>query len=258
MSDAKKKIELEIEVVGTPEDVWQAIATGPGISSWYVPHTVEEREGGAATASFGDAPEMQVPGRVTAWDPPRRIRFEGADDGPGLAFEWLIEARDGGTCVVRLVNTGFGDGAEWEDHYDAMEDGWPLFLLNLQLHCRHFLGEHAMPMMPTGMWPMTRAESWARLTSVLGIPAAPEVDTNLTLTPADDFRIAGTVAAVGPTWLALVLDQPAPGTALLTAEGSGDATSVSVWSYLYGPDAGGIVERDKPRWQLWLDARAND
>jgi len=48
-----RRIELEIEVPGTPEEVWRAIATGPGISSWYVPHVVEEREGGAASASFG-------------------------------------------------------------------------------------------------------------------------------------------------------------------------------------------------------------
>ena len=64
---------------GTPEEVWQAIATGPGISSWYVPHTVEEREGGAATASFGPGPEMTVPGRVAAWEPPRRIVFDGGE-----------------------------------------------------------------------------------------------------------------------------------------------------------------------------------
>ena len=37
-----RSIRLEVEVVGTPEEVWRAIATGAGISSWYVPHTVEE------------------------------------------------------------------------------------------------------------------------------------------------------------------------------------------------------------------------
>ena len=41
----ERSIELEIEVPGTPEEVWRAIATGPGISSWYVPHRVEEHEG---------------------------------------------------------------------------------------------------------------------------------------------------------------------------------------------------------------------
>ncbi len=105
MSEDKRSIDLQVEVEGTPEEVWKAIATGPGISSWYVPHTVEEREGGAATASFGPGPEMQIPGRVAAWEPPNRIVFDDCSDAPGLAFEWLVEARDGGTCVVRLVNT---------------------------------------------------------------------------------------------------------------------------------------------------------
>jgi uncharacterized protein YndB with AHSA1/START domain len=74
MSESERSIELEVVVQGTPEEVWRAIATGPGISSWYVPHVVEEREGGTAIASFGDAPEMQIPGRVAAWEPPRPHR----------------------------------------------------------------------------------------------------------------------------------------------------------------------------------------
>ena len=28
-----RRIELEVEVPGTPEEIWRAIATGPGISS---------------------------------------------------------------------------------------------------------------------------------------------------------------------------------------------------------------------------------
>ena len=112
MSDTPRTIDLSIEVHGTPEEVWRAIATGPGISSWYVPHRVEERAGGAARASFGPGPEMQVDGRVAAWEPPHRVVFDDGQDAGGLAFEWLIEARHGGSCVVRLVGTGFGDGGQ--------------------------------------------------------------------------------------------------------------------------------------------------
>ena len=57
MSD-DRSIELEVEVPGSPEEVWKAVATGPGISSWYVPHTVDEREGGSATPRFGPGPEL--------------------------------------------------------------------------------------------------------------------------------------------------------------------------------------------------------
>jgi len=134
MPEDSRSIELEIEVEVTPEEVWKAIATGPGISSWYIPHTVEEHEGGAAIASFGAGPEMQVPGRVAVRDPPRRVVFDGGEGVEGLAFEWLIEAKDAGTCIVRLVVSGFVSGSDWDDQYDAMTDGWQMFMFNLQQH----------------------------------------------------------------------------------------------------------------------------
>ena len=53
--ESPRSIELEVEVVGTPEQVWEAIATARGISSWYVPHTMEEREGGVVRSGTRDA-----------------------------------------------------------------------------------------------------------------------------------------------------------------------------------------------------------
>ena len=42
-ADGRRSVQAEVEVPGTPEQVWQAIATGPGISSWFVPSEVDER-----------------------------------------------------------------------------------------------------------------------------------------------------------------------------------------------------------------------
>ena len=33
----RRSVQAEVEVPGTPEEVWEAIATGPGITSWFVP-----------------------------------------------------------------------------------------------------------------------------------------------------------------------------------------------------------------------------
>jgi hypothetical protein len=44
-ASGRRSIQVEVEVPGTPEEVWQAIATGPGISSWFVPTRSEERDG---------------------------------------------------------------------------------------------------------------------------------------------------------------------------------------------------------------------
>ena len=102
-----RRIEHEIEVPGTPEQVWQAIATGQGVTAWFVPTTVEERAGGAIELDFG--PGMgTAQGQVTVWEPPTRFVHLGSGAaGTRLAYEWQVEARSGGTCLVRLVTSGF-------------------------------------------------------------------------------------------------------------------------------------------------------
>lgn len=249
-------IELEIEVPGTPEEVWRAIATGPGITSWYVPHVVEEQEGGSATARFGAGPEMEVPGRVAAWEPPRRIVLDGGEGAGGLAFEWLVEARDGGTCIVRLVNSGFGEGGDWDDQYDAMTDGWKMFLTNLRLHLTHFAGRSATTSLPGAVEPGPASAVWGRLCADLGVPSAAVVGDRLEATASEAPALAGVVAEATPTRYTLVVDDPLPGTAVIAAEPMGDVVAVSVWTYLYGTDAAAVSERDEQRWQSWLDDRS--
>lgn len=256
MTDHRGSIELEIEVPGTPEEVWRAIATGPGITSWYVPHTVDERSGGAATARFGSGPEMEVAGRVAAWEPPHRIVFDGGDGVGGLAFEWLVEARDGGTCIVRLVNSGFGNGDEWDDQYDAMTEGWKMFLTNLRLHLTHFAGQSATVSLPGAVWPGTGAAAWARVSAELDIPATLRPGDRLDVRAPDGPELGGIVADVTPSRVTLLVDRPAPGTAFVAAESMGDVAQVSVWSYLYGSEAEGAIERDELRWQAWLETLA--
>jgi uncharacterized protein YndB with AHSA1/START domain len=254
MTDDSRKIELEVEVPGTPEEVWRAIATGPGISSWYVPHVVEEREGGVATASFGPGPEMQISGRVVAWDPPHRIVFDGGEGVDGLAFEWLVEARDGGTCIVRLVNSGFGSDESWDAHYDAMTEGWKLFLTNLRLHAKYFAGQSAHSLLPMAVWDGPQPAAWSRLTDMLGIPVSVSIGDLVRTNANGSLSMAGTALDTEANRVVLLLTEPAPGTAFVTAEAHGEQVRVSTWMYLYGPDAETISTRDTPLWQQWLDA----
>ncbi len=249
-----RSIEMQIEVPGSVEEVWQAIATGPGISSWYVPHRVEEREGGAATASFGPGPEMQVDGKVAAWEPPHRVVFSGETEGEGLAFEWLVEAKEGGTCIVRLVNSGFGDGGEWDAQYDAMTEGWAIFLTNLRLHLEYFAPEPATAMLPTAMWPIDAASAWKALTDRLGVPNDADGGDRITVHDSSGAPpMSGLVVQATPTRYTLLIDTPASGTGFVAAEGHGDQTMVSVWLYLYGAEGASAAERDDPLWRAWFE-----
>jgi hypothetical protein len=183
------------------------------------------------------------------------VIFDGGG-GEGMAFEWLVEARDGGTCVVRLVNTGFGSGREWDAQYDGMTEGWLLFLCNLRLHLEQFTGQTATAVLPTASWAGPRDATWARLTDALGIPAAPAVGDRIEVHAPDAPTLGGRVADSGPWRIALLLDQPSPGTAILAVEGHGEQVEVSVWSYLYGSDGAAAAGRDEPLWQRWLTERA--
>lgn len=253
MSEESRSLEFEIEVAGTPEEVWRAIATGPGISSWYVPHTVEEREGGAATARFGLGPEMEVTGRIASWEPPERVVFDGGDADEGFAFEWLVEARDGQSCVVKLIHSGFGTGDDWDAQYDAYTDGWSLFLTNLKIHLEHFGGETATAALPGAMWPIPQAEAWRALTSRLDVPAAPQLDERIEVSSPGAPPLSGIVVDVADWRIAVLLDEPTRGTAIIAAEAGGEASVISIWSYCYGDVGAAATERDWPAWQAWLD-----
>ena len=105
-----RAIRLEVEAPGTPEELWEAIATGPGITSWFVPADVDSAAG---TISLTFGPGMLETGTITVWEPPHRFAYTDNSERH-LAYEYTVEARNGGACMVRLVNSGFGVGEDWD------------------------------------------------------------------------------------------------------------------------------------------------
>ena len=171
------RLEFSVEVPGTPEQVWQAIATAKGMSAWFLPTEMEEREGGSVHFTMG--PEMGSNGQVTGWDPPRRIVYEedwaalmGKDPDAlsPLTSEFLVEAQSGGTCVVRVTSSGFGTGAAWESEFwDDMGPNWMPFFDNLRLYLSHFPGQEATQLEVTASHPGDAETLWSTLHDALGL-----------------------------------------------------------------------------------------
>jgi uncharacterized protein YndB with AHSA1/START domain len=258
----RRSLELEVEVPGTPEQVWDAIATGPGISAWFVPAEVDEREGGSLSLDImGEG--MEESGVVTAWEPPRRFVYEeelqpieGSAAGR-LATEWLVEARSGGTCVVRLVSSLFASGDEWDDQLDDMREGWSAYMHNLRLYMTHFPGQRPSTILVTGNAPAPKDRAWAALTAALGLSEAAEGERVAASGP-DAPALAGTVERIADSdnhrELMLRLDEPAPGAAFVFAFVYLEQVYATVHAYLFGHDAAAVAARDEPRWRAWMES----
>ena len=140
------RAESTVEVSATPEKVWQAIATADGISAWMVPTRLDPRIDGEVSFDHGG---LRSKGVVTDYTPHRRFAYEEpwpmteemrewVADTAGhqvtdeelalispIATEFLIEATSGGSCVLRVVSSSYGSGADWENEYFAeMVAGW--------------------------------------------------------------------------------------------------------------------------------------
>jgi uncharacterized protein YndB with AHSA1/START domain len=163
------EVREEISLDATPEQVWEAIATGPGIDSWFMGRNeVEPREGGRNQLTLGGYTQQST---VTAWEPGRRFAFTGDEnpDGTFMAFEYLIEGRDGGSTVLRLVHNGFL-GDSWEAEYDGLSTGDRMYLGKLATYLKYFPGRTATASIQ--VWGPQVADpqrAWAAFTSALGL-----------------------------------------------------------------------------------------
>ena len=140
-ANGRRSVQVEVEVPGTPEQVWQAIATGPGVGAWFVPTEMDGRVGGTVTSHFGGG--MDSVSTITEWDAPHRFVKEGSwgPNAPTVATEWTVEARGGGTCIVRVVHSLFAETDDWDNQLTGVESGWPSFFRILRLYLEHFAGQ---------------------------------------------------------------------------------------------------------------------
>ena len=258
-ASGRRSIQVEVEVPGTPEEVWQAIATGPGISSWFAPTELEERDGKPVAMTVTLGPGMENRTAITAWDAPRMFVTEGAGWFPGappVATEWSVEARAGGVCVVRLVQSLFASTDDWDGQLIGTEAGIPGAFHVLELYLTYFRGRRSAFMQFMAPVMGTPVDAWAALTAALGLSG---VDAGERwAAPAGVPALGGVVEDVKqtPPGALLRLDQPGPGiAALFTMDLGGESVMAAFSFYLYGDQAEATVARETPRWEAWIRER---
>ncbi len=245
----------QIEVPGTPDEVWRAIATGPGHAAWLFPANIDPREGGGMVIHrepYGDTANATV----TVWDPPHRFGYRepiGPDAKP-LTTEFLVQAKSDGSCVVRVISGFYHDGEGWEDLVDGAGEGWWMSLTVLRAYLTHFAGRPAskLDVIVDLSRPATdRAATFAILKERLGL-SGPAVGASFRA-PAGAPDMAGTVEHVSEGYMLLRAVEPYPALYAFSCfpMAPGARLSANLLARLYGAPTA-IAEREQSKWQTWF------
>ena len=251
----RRYVRVEVEVEGSPEDVWNAIATGPGVSSWFVPTKFDlDADGRPASlvCHFGEG--MDSHATITGWEPPRRFTAESDDFAPGgpvVATEWNVKPVRKETCLVTVEHSLFGDTDEWDTFLENTESGWPAFFAVLRIRMAHFRNLPFAILEVVGKAAEPKTE-WPDLAAALNLvrPAIGEHRSS----PADAPSLSGVIESVpSESEVLLRLEEPALGVAHLFALPIGDEVILSVRLHLYGSHAATTVKRQQPVWRSWME-----
>ncbi|WP_149193116.1 SRPBCC family protein [Luteimonas suaedae] len=252
----KRWVEMELLVPGTPEQVWQAMATGAGNSAWFTRTEIEERVGG--TLHFDLGAMGSSTGEVTAWEPPLRFGYverDWSDGAPPVATEITITARSGDRCVMRMVHSLFASTDDWDDQLEGFEGGWPGFFEVLRIYLAHFAGREAGMFGAMERVEASESQVWRRLTELFGTAGANSGDE--ITAPETPERLSGVVERIDQSarhrYQVLRLNAPEPGVALIGTYRWGESTHASVSLYLYGDDAKRKAAASEPKWRAWLE-----
>lgn len=212
MSEKTRSVEARIEVAAPADALWRAVSEAEELMRWF-PQQAQVTPGVGGSIRIAWEGGWQSDSRIEIWDPPRRLRSVAEQqpfDAEGravagtqplpIAVDYEIEGV-GPRARLRLVHSGFGPGAEWDDEIEGVRRGWGFELLGLKHYLERHRGQdrHAAWLFRASSLP--EAEAWRRLCAgyLGGLDASTlHVGGRLSLRTADGDDLAGRVHAAEP------------------------------------------------------------
>jgi hypothetical protein len=253
--NGRRSVSVTVDVPGSLREVWEAVATGPGISGWFLPCEIQygfDADPVRLIVHLG--PHTTKVADVKQWSPPHVYRAVSEDlmvGAPPLLTQWSVQPLDQG-CCVKVEHSLTGDSDEWDSLLLRAADGWPPFLRILNVYLTHFSGkrcEGCSLLISTSDSP---DKAWETLAEPLGISGSSIGER--CKSHADAPVLAGVLEGEDnqAREALLRLDEPAPGIAHLQIARLHGCTVPTVRLYFYGEQAVAVVSREEPRWQAWL------
>ena len=201
---SKRKHEFTIEIDAPADVIWKALTEAEGLQKWFVPSAaVTPGVGGSVTLSWGEACQGTAP--IHLWEEGKRL---GTTEG-SKQVEYEIEAMDGGKTRLRLVHSGFGADAKFDQEYESTHGGWLTFLAMLKHSSEHYAAVPATHVHELRMLTAPAGEQWEKLIGPAGIGIDSLLEGQLYRATLAGISLAGTV-----------IRHPKPGYLALSAPGS--------------------------------------
>lgn len=178
----------EVVLPASPEQAWEAVATKAGNAAWLFPNEID--------------PESSI---VKTWDPPHHLAIRHEQGDWFNAVEFVIEGRDGGTCLLRYAHSGiFVD--DWDRQFDAAQRHTDFYLHTLVEYLAHFGGRTATYVgeVPGGIQgPSASAtpDGFRRLQEALGLDQQAREGDRVRLAPDRLEPLEGVVDYLRPSFL---------------------------------------------------------
>lgn len=199
-----RSIVKTVTIAAPAEVVWRALTEAEELIRWFpVNARVRPGQGGSIWLSWGGGTEGEAP--ITAWEPGRRLEWTESRGPIKLAVDFHVEAKGSGT-VVRLVQSGFGDGPDWDDEFHMTTGGWSYFLEHLRWYLERHRGVPRDLIAVRDPLPISRARAFAQLLGPSGLStdgslARARAGEGYRTTTAAGEQLSGTVVAASPdTW----------------------------------------------------------
>jgi uncharacterized protein YndB with AHSA1/START domain len=151
-------IRDEMRISASPETVYRAWADPDSISAWFVQRMQGRMEVGETVTWHWDRSGPGMSQRVLVADPPRRL-VTAMDLPQGVSYLEVTIEQQGGHSILRLVQSGFGEGPEWDDQYEGMLSGWMMALGILKFFVERYFGRKRREIVVLADAPFDREEA---------------------------------------------------------------------------------------------------
>lgn len=151
-----RAVRKEVRIDASPEAIYDAWAKPEEIARWFVDRAEGEMAPGETVTWVFESFGYRIPVEVFEAEPGEHLAFGGEPPGRPPALQEVTIEREGGVSVLRLVNSGFLEGPDWDEELDGVDSGWEMALATLKLQLERYPGRrrhHRIVVRPVGEAP---------------------------------------------------------------------------------------------------------